>query len=228
MAEPGTLRLAHRGDWRAAPENSLAAVQAALAVPGCDGLEFDIRCSSDGVAVLLHDETLARVQRIPAACVTLTAAELAQHGIPTLGQVLGAIGCDPFLDVELKEPVQGAIDVLELERGRIGDDGRASLRSAVVSSFDHRILRWLADQRPTWPRWLNAHALSTTTIDRAVELGCAAVSVEWHGADPASVARARDAGLGFAAWTVRDEETYRGLEDLGAIAICVEAEALDG
>ena len=228
MAEPGTLRLAHRGDWRAAPENSLAAIEAALAVAGCDGLEFDIRCSSDGVPVLLHDETLARVQRIPAACVTLTAAELAQHAIPTLAQVLGAIGCDPFLDVELKEPVQGAIDVLELERGRIGDDGQPALRSAVVSSFDDRILRWVADQRPTWPRWLNANNLSSTTIERARELGCAAISVEWHGVDADAVTRAHDAGLGFAAWTVRDEATYRRLEDLGAIAVCVEAGALDG
>ena len=228
MAEPGTLRLAHRGDWRAAPENSLAAVEAALAVPGCDGLEFDIRCSSDGVAVLLHDETLARVQRIPAACVTLTAAELAEHGIPTLGQVLGAIGCDPFLDVELKEPVQGAIDDLELERGRIDDDGKPTLRSAVVSSFDDRILRWVADQRPTWPRWLNANDMSTTTIDRALAHGCSAISVEWHGIDADAVTRAREAGLGFAAWTVRDEETYRRIEDLGPIAIVAEATALDG
>lgn len=228
MAESGSLRLAHRGDWRAAPENSLAAIEAALAVPGCDGLEFDIRCSSDGVPVLLHDATLARVQRIPAACVTLTAAELAQHGIPTLGQVLGAIGCDPFLDVELKEPVQGAIDVLELERGRIGEDGRPTLRSAVVSSFEHGILRWLGDQRPTWPRWLNAHDLSSTTIDDALDLGCVAISVERHGVNAESVARAHVAGLGFASWTVRDEETYRRLEGLGAIAICAEASALDG
>jgi glycerophosphoryl diester phosphodiesterase len=228
VAEPGTLRLAHRGDWRAAPENSLAAIEAALAVPGCDGLEFDIRCSSDGVPVLLHDETLARVQRIPAACATLTAAELAEHGIPTLGQVLKAIGCDPFLDVELKEPVQGAIDVLELERGRIDDDGRPTLRSAVVSSFDDRILRWVADQRPTWPRWLNANDLSTTTIDRALELGCEAISVEWHGVDADAVTRARDAGLGFAAWTVRDEATYRRIEVLGPMAIIAEATALEG
>lgn len=228
MADGRTLRLAHRGDWRAEPENSLPAMAAALRVPGCDGLEFDIRCSADGVAVLLHDETLERVQRVPASCVTLTAPQLAEHGIPTLAEVLAAIGCDPFLDVELKEPVQNALDALELERGRTDDDGNPTLRAAVVSSFHPSILEWLAEQRPTWPRWLNARDLGPPTIARAVELGCEAVSVEVHAVDERGVARLRDAGLGFAAWTVRDLETYRRLEDLGAIAICTEADALAG
>ena len=59
------LRLAHRGDWRHAPENTIPALLAALQVPACGGLEFDVRLSADGVPVLLHDETLERVQRRP-------------------------------------------------------------------------------------------------------------------------------------------------------------------
>lgn len=221
-----TLRLAHRGDWRVAPENSLAAMVAALGVQGCDGLEFDVRSSMDGVPVLLHDETLARVQRIPAKCVTLTAAELREHGIPTLGEVLAAVGCDPFLDVELKEPVQAAIDVLELERGRIDDDGIPELRDAVVSAFEVETLRWLARERPTWPRWLNAYDLSAATVAIASELGCAAISAEWHSIDAEGVARAADAGLAVGAWTVRAADDYRALEALGVAAVCAEADAL--
>lgn len=223
-----TVRLAHRGDWRAAPENSLAALEAALRVPGCDGLEFDLRCSADGVAVVIHDATLQRVQRIPAACVTLTATQLAEHGIPTLAEVLKAVGCDPILDIELKEEVPGAIDVLELERGRVAEDGTPILHNAALSSFDAGILRWLAEERPAWPRWLNAVDLSSKTIDLALELGCEAISVQYMAIDAESAARCRDAGLGFAAWTVRDLASYERIAALGALAICVEAEALDG
>jgi glycerophosphoryl diester phosphodiesterase len=222
------LRLAHRGDWRVAPENSLAAMQAALRVPGCDGLEFDVRASLDGVAVLLHDESLERVQRIPAKCVTLTAAQLAEHDIPALAEVLAAVGCDPFLDVELKERVPAAVDVLEIERGRVDDDGRPELRNAVVSSFDAAVLGWLVEARPTWPRWLNSFALTPATIELAASLGCAAVSVNWSGVDGDSVALAREAGLGVAAWTVRSPEDYRRISALGAVAICAEDAALDG
>jgi glycerophosphoryl diester phosphodiesterase len=228
VPDSGTFRLAHRGDWRVAPENSLAAMQAALRLPACDGLEFDVRCSSDGMAVVIHDATLARVQKIPSACAVLTAAQLAEHGIPTLGEILDAVDCDVFLDVELKEPVQGAIDMLELERGQVDDDGKPGLRSAAISSFDSSILTWLAEQRPTWPRWLNAYDLAPATIDQALDLGCTAISAEWHAVDEASVARATSAGLGVAAWTVRDPADYARLAGLGLIAICAEAAALDG
>lgn len=224
----GPLRLAHRGDWRVAPENSLAAMEAALRVPACDGLEFDVRASSDGVPILLHDPSLLRVQGVDAVPSALTAAECAAQGISSLGEVLAAVGCDPFLDVELKERVPGAIDVLELERGRVDDDGLPELRNAVVSSFDSEVLTWLADERPSWPRWLNAYALSDATIEEAAALGCSAISVSWHGLADGLVARARDAGLDLATWTVRDVETYRRFAELGVIAICAEAAALDG
>ncbi len=41
---------AHRGDHRLAAENTLAAFAAAVAIPGIDGLELDVRASADGVA----------------------------------------------------------------------------------------------------------------------------------------------------------------------------------
>jgi glycerophosphoryl diester phosphodiesterase len=223
-----TLRLAHRGDWRGAPENSLAAMLAALQVPRCDGLEFDIRNSADRVPVLLHDADLARVQKVPFPCATLTAEELAGHGIPTFKDVLDAVDCDVFLDVELKERVDAAIDLLELERGRVRDDGTPELRSAVLSSFEPEILSWLGEARPSWARWLNAYDLSPATLAVAKELGCEAISVEWHAIDDDSVGRARDAGLDVGAWTVRDAEDYERLASLGLRAICAEASALDG
>ena len=175
MAE--TLRLAHRGDWRAAPENSLAAMEAALRVPACDGLELDVRAAADGVPILLHDTSLRRVQRINAVPSALTADECARLGIASLGHVLRTVGCDPFIDVELKELVPAVIDVLELERGGTGADGQPVLRAAAVSSFERAVLEWLAAERPTWPRWLNARDLSPATLDLARSLGCSAISV---------------------------------------------------
>lgn len=217
-----TLRLAHRGDWRAAPENSLEAMVAALSLPRCDGLEFDVRGSRDGVPVLLHDASLRRVQGVDAGVASLTATALAGHGIPTLEAVLAAAGREPFLDVELKgEPVPGVIGVLEAARG-------PRLERAVVSSFEPPTLAWLGRLRPAWPRWLNAMDLGPLAVAIATDAGCSGLSVDWSSIDAEGVARARDAGLGVAAWTVRELATYRRLETLGVVAICAEAEALDG
>lgn len=216
------LRLAHRGDWRAAPENSLAAMRAALANPGCDGLEFDVRGSREGIPILLHDETLDRVQGRPGRPEELSTEQLALAGIPTLADVLGLAGPWPFLDVELKgEPVPAVIPVLEAARG-------AALERTVVSSFEVETLAWLGALRPAWPRWLNAMDLTPGTVRAALDLGCRGLSVHWRTIDEAGVARASSAGLAVAAWTVRRRPTAQRLQRLGVAAICVEAAALDG
>src|SRR5271169_2602058 len=53
------LNIGHRGASGEAPENTLAAFDLALR-QGADGIEFDVRLSSDGVPVVIHDPRLER------------------------------------------------------------------------------------------------------------------------------------------------------------------------
>lgn len=53
------LVIAHRGDSKAAPENTLPAFRSAVKL-GCDLVELDYHHSADGVPVVLHDYTLNR------------------------------------------------------------------------------------------------------------------------------------------------------------------------
>ncbi len=199
----------------------MAAFLAALAVPACDGLEFDVRAARDGVAVCYHDDTLTRVHGIDRRVDELTADELEALGVPTLASVLASVPRRAFLDVELKgDPGRAAFAALLAGRG-------PRLERAVVSSFEPGTLERIAGLAPTWPRWLNAHDASAATIASAVELGCRGISVEWHALDPAALARARAADLDVAAWTVRRRPTFGRLERMGVTAICVEAAALD-
>lgn len=216
------LRLAHRGDHRAAPENTLAAFRAALAIPGCDGLEFDVHLSRDRVPVVIHDETLDRVQGVPGVVAELTAAELGAHGVPTLAEVLALAAADACLDVELKGDC-GAEGIAALERARGSRLGRA-----FVSSFEVDALETVRRLRPDWPAWLNAEDLAPATVARALALGCAGISVRSDALDAGSVARAAAAGLALAAWTVVTRAEFERVEALGVAAVCVEGEALDG
>jgi glycerophosphoryl diester phosphodiesterase len=222
MAAPRTLRLAHRGDWRSAPENSLEALTAALAVPACDGLEFDVRASADGVPVVIHDATLSRTHDRPERVDAMTSTALRGIGVPTLAQVLAAVGRRVFLDVELKgDPGHAVVEVLAAGRG-------PALENAVVSSFDRAALVRVARLAPAWPRWLNAYWLDPVTLATAVDLGCKAVALDWRSIDEVAVERAQAAGLDIAAYTVRRRSTFDRLARLGVIAVCAEAAALDG
>jgi glycerophosphoryl diester phosphodiesterase len=51
--------IAHRGYSARAPENTLAAIETAIAA-GADAVEFDLHVSADGVPVLFHDDLLER------------------------------------------------------------------------------------------------------------------------------------------------------------------------
>ncbi|MGZ8515268.1 MAG: glycerophosphodiester phosphodiesterase, partial [Candidatus Limnocylindrales bacterium] len=220
MSRRRTLRLAHRGDWRAAPENTLAAFRAALGRPACDGLEFDVRVSADGVPVVCHDDSLVRVQGRPERVDSLGADALSRFDVPTLAEVLEVAGRRPFLDVELKvEMGHILIEVLAAGRG-------PELHNAVVSSFEPAALDGVARRVPGWPRWLNVEVLDRAAIAAAIELRCRGVAAEWHSIDAESAALARAARLEVAAWTVRRRATFDRLADLGVDAVCVEANAL--
>jgi glycerophosphoryl diester phosphodiesterase len=215
-----TLRLAHRGDFRVAPENSLAALMAAMDVPGCDGVEFDVRLAADGVPVLLHDQTLARVQGRREAVGELTSTELELLGVPRLDDALEALPRRAFLDIDLKEPFgRGLIEVLAAGRG-------PDLQNAVVSAFAPETIARIRDLVPGWPCWLNTHLLNAASIRRATELGCVGISARASTVTAHTFPAARAAGLQVAAWTVTSRTTYRRLVELGAVAICVEGDAL--
>ncbi|HYN68877.1 MAG TPA: glycerophosphodiester phosphodiesterase [Candidatus Eisenbacteria bacterium] len=224
------LRLAHRGDWRVASENSVAAMRAALAVHGCDGLELDVRGSSDGVPVLLHDPTLERVHGVDAAVTSLTAAELAAHGIPSLAEVFAAVGREPFVDVELKgSPVPAVVEVLDAARGIVGaGDAQPTLYRAAISSFEAVTLAWLGLRRPGWARWLIVRDMAPATLRTATELECEGVSVLWRAIHMAGLKEARAAGLKVTAWTVTRRDTRDRLARWGVDAIVVEGPALEG
>lgn len=91
--------VAHRGDWRGAPENSLQAIRNCIDM-GVDMVEIDVRKTKDGQLVLMHDETIDRTTTGKGAVSELTWEYLkglslrdgighsTPHKIPTLEEAL--------------------------------------------------------------------------------------------------------------------------------------------
>lgn len=101
--------VAHRGASDRALENSLAAFALALA-DGADMIEFDVRLSSDGVPVVLHDAGTGRtgkenlvVARTPWALLRRVRLKNGEF-LPSLAEVLELLRGAVPLNIESKAP----------------------------------------------------------------------------------------------------------------------------
>jgi myo-inositol-1(or 4)-monophosphatase/deoxyribonuclease-2 len=179
-------------------------------------VEFDVRFSAEGVAVIVHDETLDRLFGVPRRVRDLSVVELAEIGVPTLAQALAAMPATTLIDLELKEPPTDALfAVVVSARGAEGE-------GIVFSSFYPGVLRAVEARAPDWPRWLNAE--TATEAEQATALGCIGLSVSIDLLNDTNINRWCDAELEVAAWTLRDVQGAAWASDLRLTALCVESE----
>jgi myo-inositol-1(or 4)-monophosphatase/deoxyribonuclease-2 len=179
-------------------------------------VEFDVRFSADGVAVIVHDETLDRLFGVPRRVSELSATELASIGVPTLAEAMAAMPATTLIDLELKEqPTDALFAAVVAARGAEGE-------GIVFSSFYPGVLRAVQERAPGWSRWLNAE--TTAEAEQATALGCVGLSVSMDLLNDASISRWRDAGLEVAAWTLRGVQGAAWASDLRLTALCVEGE----
>jgi glycerophosphoryl diester phosphodiesterase len=215
-------RLAHRGDSRAAPENSLAALLAATNLPGIDGVELDVQLSADAVPVVTHDADLRRIHGIDAPVRGLDSAALGGYGIPRLAEVFEALPVEAFIDIDLKvEPSRALVEVCIAGRG-------AKPERAAFDSMDPAVLSTLRELAPGWPRWLGTESLDGAVVAAASTAGCQAISAEWQAIDPVSARLVIDAGLELAAWTITEPGLVSQMARLGVTTVFVEGDALRG
>ncbi|MEU2391612.1 glycerophosphodiester phosphodiesterase family protein [Streptomyces sp. NPDC007369] len=168
----GPVVYAHRGASAYAPENTLAAVDAALRL-GFDWVENDVQRTRDGELVVIHDDTLARTtnaeqvfpDRAPWRVRDFTAAEIAQLDagswfgaayagarVPTLREYLARVERNrQRLLLEIKKPElypgieEQTLEVLD-QAGWL-DRGHVE-RRLVVQSFSADTVRTVHDLRP--------------------------------------------------------------------------------
>lgn len=155
--------IAHRGYSGAAPENTMAAVDAARLI-GCDFIEVDLHVTADGVPVVVHDPTLQRTTDIQGtiAHMSYDRISLADAGY---GRGLGYAGQRiPRLDAMLKNVAEmGGRMLLELKGewspgavARVGQEiaevGMAD--RVILQSFNVRSVEVCRDIAPHVPRGL--------------------------------------------------------------------------
>jgi len=97
-----TLFLSHRGESDDAPENTLAAFALAMERDS-DGIELDIRMTSDKKIVCVHDPSLARVAGKDIEVAAHSYQELCEvHPVPLISEALDILLPGKFIQIELK------------------------------------------------------------------------------------------------------------------------------
>ncbi len=152
-----TRVIAHRGFSSAAPENTIAAVRAAIEIQA-DMVEIDVTLTADGHIVVIHDETLdrttngerpgfrlhlAELQRLDAG--SWFAPRFAGERIPTLDAVLDEVEGRILLNVEIKSE---AVDRGIVAKVASAIRRRGMIDQVVVSSFSPTALEQMHSEAP--------------------------------------------------------------------------------
>jgi glycerophosphoryl diester phosphodiesterase len=214
---------AHRGDPESAPENTLAAFDAAAAL-GVDYVETDVQRTADGVLVLLHDDDLDRTTDGSGPVARATAEEVlaldagswfnpsfSGERIITVDAFIAWVEDHDDLGAEIDIKANGIGSELAVRFERSPGRGQLSLCSSIASE--------LADAKRAYagvPCFLIMEDpdLDPVELIQACNADGGDMPFEWL--DDALVGRMRQLGLGIMGSTANDEEVLRELVRRGA------------
>jgi glycerophosphoryl diester phosphodiesterase len=216
--------VAHRGASVEQPENTIAAFDAAIDA-GADAVEFDVRMTADGHAVVMHDPDVSRTTDGSGLVSEMTLEEILKFGVPTLEEALRCLSGRAAVDIEIKnlpgEPDftparEAAVEATLAALDSVGFSGQV-----IVSSFNPVSIAHSRQLRSNVPTGL----LTEYEVDADEALQRATAG--GHPWVLPFVLKVLEAGDGFAervheggallgVWIADDPETARRLFELGA------------
>lgn len=240
------LIIGHRGASAVAPENTMAAFREAIAV-GADGIEFDVRLTRDRVPVVIHDSTLRRTGDLPQRIADLSLMEIARvdvgswfarknklppgsfanETIPSLAELFSlfeSTAATLYLEMKCDSareygPLAEACCALIAERDirdRVLIECFQLPALAIVRKIDPRIKTVaLFEPSVATPSVLSDQSI----INKATDVGAAALALHHRLARRSLVAKAKAAGMHVVVWTVDDPSWVERARTMGIDAL---------
>lgn len=228
--------VAHRGGGSLAPENTLSAMRTGTQF-GYKMAEYDVKLSSDGVAILMHDSVLDRTTNGKGSAGALNFGQIAAldagswyspgfagETVPTLEAIARytqAVGMASNIEIKPTpglEAITGA-RVAELAQTLWGSAALAPL----LSSFSIESLHAAKQAVPGLPRGWITDSLNEGWQRTVVDLGCVSIHLKHTLVTQALIAELKQAGLRIAVWTVNDPVRANELLDWGIDALITDA-----
>ena len=245
--------VAHRGASAALPEHTLAAYDLALS-EGADGVECDVRLTSDGHLVCVHDRRVDRTSNGVGLVSEMTLAQLqafdyggwhqAGSTSPDMAGRTGLLTLDALVElvldwhrpvkifIETKHPVRYGAQVERtvlalLARYGIAAPASASRSRAVVMSFSAAAVWRIRRAAPLMPTVLLGSAAQYLGGSAATTVGATAIgpSIETLREHPELVDHAAARGRALYCWTVDQAEDVDFCRDVGVAWIATNQPA---
>lgn len=203
---------AHRGSSKSAPENTIAALEAAI-YELSDFAEIDVQETKDGIVVLCHDTTLKRFTGAPVKVSSVTYEELekmsagewfsqefADEKFPTLEEVMELCKGRINLNIEIKnigaksEIVKKVMDLVE---------NYDMQEQCVITSVN---MSYLIQAKEINPDIHTGHIISAAYGDYYSNENIDFISLRSNFVNKQLVDSAHEAGKAVHAWTVNSRE----------------------
>ncbi|ASA20637.1 glycerophosphodiester phosphodiesterase [Paenibacillus donghaensis] len=224
--------VAHRGFSGKAPENTLAAVRMAIALPYVRWMEIDVQLSRDGVPVVIHDFSLDRttnghgkvknmdweqIRRLDAG--SWKGRAFRGERVPSLDEVLSLASGRLRLNIELK--TWGDL-YPGLEQAVIELVNSKGMRDEVVlTSFDTTSLERVKEIDPRIRTGLIFDSRRGDPARKLQELDCSFLSISFDRLNPTLAALLAQREVKIMAWTVNKAKEMRRLAAMHSdIMIC--------
>ncbi len=175
------VAIGHRGTKKFAPENTLAAHEAAFAL-GARGIEFDVRCTRDGHFVLMHDANVKRTTNGTGRVRDLTLAdikaldagshkgpEFAGERVPSLREALRNVKGRFIVDIDFKGGPKNSAEILA---DLLEEEGFSSghLVSVFARRHHFKLLESLCPQYALRPHYISPNRTSRLARNFPLEI----------------------------------------------------------
>jgi glycerophosphoryl diester phosphodiesterase len=190
----------HRGSMGTEPENTLRSFRRAEQV-GANAVELDLRVTSDGQLVVMHDKDVARTTSGSGDISALTLAEVKQldagsgETIPTFAEVLDVVTVPVQAEIKAPAATAGAVELIR---------ERELLDRVWVISFIPDVLAETARLCPEAHRGLIFGAVPTDAIQQARSLGAEVLCVGISSLTAELAEECHANGLAVFSWTVNE------------------------
>ena len=214
------LRIGHRGAAGHAPENTLAAVAAGLAL-GVDLIEIDVQRTRDGALVVMHDKRVDRTTNGSGTVGELTLGEIRAldagggQRVPTLQEVLNAVSGRGGMMLEIITPALAADVVAAVRASRFAGP-------LVYASFLHAELLAVRNEEPGAATLALLEGVPVAGASFALDVQATHAGLSFESATPDFIAVLQQAGLQVFLYTLNDPRDIASALERGADGIITD------